>query len=156
MDKVLFKKTEAVLYDYNNLALRIELLKAEIKDIEESYKGCGAIAYEERTQSTNKFRSSVENEIIEKEETLKVLKYDLSNKVILKRRIDYAIQNLTDEEKKLVELRYINKKSLSWNRIALVLNYSQEYCRKNLRMKTIKSISDTIFYNSYNLYANLV
>ncbi|MBM7835977.1 hypothetical protein [Clostridium sardiniense] len=44
-----------------HLASRIELLKLEIKDIEETYKGCRFIAYEERTQATNKFNSSVEN-----------------------------------------------------------------------------------------------
>lgn len=148
MDKTLFKKTEAILYDYNNLALKIDLLKAEIKDIEETYQGCGAIGYEERTQATNKFNSSVENEILEKENRLTVLRYDLRNKVILKRRIDGAIQNLKDEERKLIELRYINKRSLSWNQIAFVLKYSQEYCRKDLRNKAIIKISDVIFYNS--------
>ncbi|MCR6515315.1 RinA family protein [Clostridium sp. LY3-2] len=149
MDKDLFKKTEAILYDYNNLALRIELLKAEIKDLEESYKGCGSIGYEERTQSTNKFSSSVENEIIEREKELKVLRDDLSKKITLKRRIDGAVQGLNDEERKLVELRYINKRSLSWNQIAFVLKYSQEYCRKDLRNKAIISIIDIIFYNPY-------
>ncbi|MGL4572015.1 MAG: DUF722 domain-containing protein [Clostridium sp.] len=149
MDKDLFKKTEAILYDYNNLALRIELLKAEIKDLEESYKGCGSIGYEERTQSTNKFSSSVENEILEKEKELKVLRVDLSKKITLKRRIDGAVEGLNDEERKLVELRYINKRALSWNQIAFVLKYSQEYCRKDLRRISIKKISDTVFYNPY-------
>lgn len=150
MDKGLFKKTEAILYDYNNLALKIDLLKAEIKDIEETYQGCGAIGYEERTQATNKYNSSVENEVLEKEKMLKTLKIDLSNKMKLKRRIDTAVQGLKkDEERKLVELRYINKRPLSWNQIAYVLKYSQEYCRKDLRISAIKSIGDTIFYNPY-------
>lgn len=149
MDKNLFRKTEAILYDYNNLALKIDLLKAEIKDIEETYQGCGSISYEERTQATNKFNSSVENEILEKEKLLKINKIDLNNKVTLKRRIDSAVQGLKDEERKLVELRYINKRQLSWNQIAFVLKYSQEYCRKDLRKKAINKIGDTIFYNPY-------
>ncbi|WP_338627582.1 DUF722 domain-containing protein [Clostridium baratii] len=150
IDKNIFRKTEAILYDYNNLALRIDLLKAEIKDIEETYQGCGAMSYEERTQATNKFNSSVENEIIEREKELKALKLDLNNKIKLKRRVDAAIQGLKkDEERKLVELRYINKRPLSWNQIAYVLKYSQEYCRKDLRDKVINKIGDTIFYNPY-------
>ena len=149
MDKNLFRKTEAILYDYNNLTLKIDLLKAEIKDIEETYQGCGSISYEERTQATNKFNSSVENEILEKEKLLKINKIDLNNKVTLKRRIDSAVQGLKDEERKLVELRYINKRQLSWNQIAFVLKYSQEYCRKDLRKKAINKIGDTIFYNPY-------
>lgn len=149
IDKNIFRKTEAILYDYNNLALRIDLLKAEIKDMEETYQGCGAISYEERTQATNKFNSSVENEIIQKEKELRALKLDLNNKIKLKRRIDGAVQGLKDEEKKLIELRYINKRSLSWNQIAFVLKYSQEYCRKDIRRKAINKIGDTIFYNPY-------
>lgn len=149
MDKDLFKKTEVILYDYNNLALKIDLLKAEIKDIEETYKGCGAIGYEERPQATNKFNSAVENEILQREKILKALKIDLSNKVKLKRRIDGAVQGLKDEERKLIELRYINKRSLSWNQVAYVLKYSQEYCRKDLRRNAVNKLTDTIFYNPY-------
>lgn len=149
-DKNLFRKTEAILYDYNNLALKIELLKAEIKDIEETYQGCGSISYEERTQATNKFNSSVENEVVQREKELRALKLDLKNKTTLKRRIYISVQGLNDEERKLVELRYINKRRLSWNQIAYVLKYSQEYCRKDLRWKAINKIGDTIFYNPYN------
>lgn len=150
IDKNIFRKTEAILYNYNDLALKIDLLKAEIKDMEETYQGCGSISYEEKTQATNKFNSSVENEIIQREKELRALKLDLNNKIKLKRRIDAAIQGLKkDEERKLVELRYINKRPLSWNQIAYVLKYSQEYCRKDLRKKAINKISDTIFYNPY-------
>lgn len=149
IDKNIFRKTEAILYDYNNLALKIDLLKAEIKDIEEIYQGCGSISYKEKTQATNKFNSSVENEILEKEKLLKANKIDLNNKVILKRRIDSAVKGLKDDERKLVELRYINKRPLSWNQIAFVLKYSEEYCRKDLRKKAITKIGDTIFYNPY-------
>ncbi|MGG7077625.1 DUF722 domain-containing protein [Clostridium sardiniense] len=149
IDKNIFKKIEGILYDYNNLASRIELLKLEIKDIEETYKGCGSIAYEERTQSTNKFNSSVENEILGKEKLLEANKIDLNNKITLKRRIDIAVQGLKDEERKLVELRYINKRPLSWNQISYVLKYSEEYCRKDLRKNSLNKIADIIFYNPY-------
>ena len=149
IDKNIFRKTEAILYDYNNLVLKIDLLKAEIKDMEETYQGCGSIRYEERTQATNKFNSSVENEIIQREKELRAIKLDLNNKIKLKRRVDCAVQGLKGEERKLVELRYINKRPLSWNQIAYVLKYSQEYCRKDLRKKAINKIGDTIFYNPY-------
>lgn len=148
IDKNLFRKTEAILYDYNNLALKIDLLKAEIKDMEETYKGCGSISYEERIQATNKFNSSVENEILQRERILNALKIDLRNKVKLKRRIDGAVQGLKEKERRLVELRYIDKRLFNWKQISLVLNYSQEYCRRNLRKKVINKIADIIFYSS--------
>ena len=149
MDKELFRKTEGILYDYNNLVTRIELLKLDIADIKEEYKGCGSIDYKEKTGATNKFNSSVENEVIGREKELITYYKELNKKVSLKRKIDAAIENLKDEEKKLVELRYTNKRTLSWNQIAYVLKYSQEYCRKDLREKIIKKIADTIFYNPY-------
>ena len=37
MDKELFRKTEGILYDYNDLTNKIELLKAEIKEMEERW-----------------------------------------------------------------------------------------------------------------------
>ena len=149
LDKETFRKTEGILYDYNNLSSKIDLLKLEIKDIEETYQGCRAIGYDEKTGATNKFNSSVENEIIKKEKMLIAIERDLKHKISLKRRIDVAVENLKDEQRKLVELRYINKRSLSWNQIAFVLKYSQEYCRKDLRYQAINRIADTIFYNPY-------
>ena len=94
MDKTLFKKTENLLRNYNTLETEIKLIEAEIKDIQESYTGCGAIGYNEKSGPTNKFSSMVEDEVIRKEKDLFYLKRDLDYKVRLKRRIDLAIQTL--------------------------------------------------------------
>lgn len=149
MDKELFRKTEGILYDYNDLTNKIELLKAEIKEIEEQYQGCSAIQYEEKTGSTNKFNSSVENEVMSREQKLICYYKDLNKKQTLKRRLDIAIESLKEEEKQLVELRYTNKRTLSWNQIARALKYSVDYCRKDLRNRIIRKLADTIFYNPY-------
>ena len=149
MDKELFRKTEAILYDYNDLTNKIELLKAEIKEMEEEYEGCSAIQYEEKTGSTNKFNSTVENEVMNREQKLIYYYKDLNRKQTLKRRLDVAIESLKEEEKQLVELRYTNKRTLSWNQTAMVLKYSVDYCRKDLRSRIIKRVADTIFYNPY-------
>lgn len=149
MDKELFRKTEAILYDYKDLINKIELLKAEIKELEEDYEGTTAISYEESRGSTNKFNSIVENEVMSREKKLIYYYKDLNKKQTLKRRLDVAIESLKEEEKKLVELRYTNKRTLSWNQVAFVLKYSVDYCRKDLRSRIIKKIADTIFYNPY-------
>lgn len=149
MDKELFRKTEGILYDYNDLTNKIELLKAEIKEMEEQYQGCSAIQYEEKTGSTNKFNSSVENEVMSREQKLICYYKDLNKKQTLKRRLDIAIESLKEEEKQLVELRYTNKRTLSWNQIARALKYSVDYCRKGLRNRIIRKLADTIFYNPY-------
>lgn len=149
MNKELFRKTEGILYEYNDLTNKIELLRAEIKEMEEEYRGCSVIQYEEKTGNTNKFNSSVENEVISREQKLVYYYKDLNRKQTLKRRIDVAIESLKEEEKQLVELRYTNKRILSWNQIARALKYSVDYCRKDLRSKTIRKLADTIFYNPY-------
>ena len=148
MDKVLFKKTENLLRDYNVLETEIKLIESEIKDIQESYSGCGAIGYSEKTGPTNKFSSMVEDEVIRKEKELYNLNKDLDYKVRLKRRIDLAIQTLrTKEEKDLIRLRYINQPKVSWGTVARHLKYNKDYCRKELRPKVIKQIADFVFYN---------
>lgn len=149
MTKELFRKTEAILYDYNDLTNKIELLKVEIKEMEEEYEGCSAIQYEEKTGNTNKFNSTVENEVMSREQKLICYYKDLNRKQTLKRRLDVAIESLKEEEKQLVELRYTNKRTLSWNQTAMVLKYSVDYCRKDLRSRVIRKLADTIFYNPY-------
>ncbi|HHD2756447.1 RinA family protein [Clostridium perfringens] len=128
--------------------IEIKLITAEIEDIKESYTGCVAIGYSEKSGSTNKFSSMVEDEIIRKEKDLFYLKRDLEYKVKLKRRIDLAIQTLrTKEEKDLVKLKYINQPNVSWGNVAYILRYNKDYCRKELRNKIIRQIADFIFYN---------
>ncbi|EHK2337671.1 TPA: DUF722 domain-containing protein [Clostridium perfringens] len=148
MDKELFKETEKLLKNYNRLETEIKLIKAEIEDIKESYTGCVAIGYNEKSGPTNKFSSMVEDEVIRKEKDLFYLKRDLDYKVRLKRRIDLAIQTLrTKEEKDLIRLRYINQPKVSWGTVARHLKYNKDYCRKELRPKVIKQIADFVFYN---------
>ncbi len=148
MNKELFRKTENLLKNYNRLETEIKLIKAELEDIKESYTGCVAIGYSEKSGSTNKFSSMVEDEIIRKEKDLFYLKRDLEYKVKLKRRIDLAIQTLrTKEEKDLVKLKYINQPNVSWGNVAYILRYNKDYCRKELRNKIIRQIADFIFYN---------
>lgn len=149
MDKELFRKTEGVLYDYNNLVTKIELLKMDIEDMEREYAGCGAVEYKEKAGGTNKFNSSVENEVIDRDKKLRAYRNDLNRKISLKRRIDAAIENLKHEERKLIELRYTNKRQLSWEQTAYILNFNEDYCRKELRPEIIKKMSDMIFYNPY-------
>ncbi|EJT6152852.1 DUF722 domain-containing protein [Clostridium perfringens] len=148
MNTELFRKTENLLKNYSRLENEIRLIKAEIEDIKESYIGCVAIGYSEKSGPTNKFSSMVEDEVIRKEKDLFYLKKDLDYKVKLKRRIDLAIQTLgTKEEKDLIKLRYINQPKVSWGIVARNLKYNKDYCRKELRPKVIKQIADFVFYN---------
>ena len=58
-----YKKTEYYLYNYKNMQAEIKNILLEIEDIENNYRGIEAITYEEKSAPTNKFNSSVEQEI---------------------------------------------------------------------------------------------
>lgn len=142
----LFIETEELLKDYNNMVYMIEMFKKEIEIYEREYSGCGSITYEERTQATNKFNSSVENEIIKRERETAKIKARLDEKMLLKNRIDYAIDSLKlKEERDLIKLRYINSPQLSWGNIARHLGYDKDHCRKKIAPRAIRKIANFIF-----------
>ena len=145
IDKNTFRKTEAILYDYPQLEAEIRCLELEINNIKNNYEGCGAIGYEERTQATNKFNSSVENEIINKEKEIRKLNIDLNNKRTLKDQIDSTVERMDDNERKLIELKYTNRNKLSWNQVSYILGFNVDYVRKEIRQGAINKLGKTIF-----------
>lgn len=145
IDKDTFRKTEAILYNYPQLEAEIKCLELEINNIKNNYEGCGAIGYDERTQSTNKFNSSVENEIINKEKELKRLNRDLNNKRTLKEQIDSTVERMNDNERKLIELKYTNRNTLSWSQVSYILGFNVDYVRKEIRQEAINKLGKTIF-----------
>lgn len=145
IDKNIFRKTEAILYDYPQLEAEIKCLELEINNIKNNFEGCGAMSYEERTQSTNKFNSSVENEIINKEKEIKRLLIELNNKRTLKDQIDSTVERMNDNERRLIELKYTNRNKLSWNQVSYILGFNVDYVRKEIRQDAINKLGKTIF-----------
>ncbi|MBK1809445.1 siderophore-interacting protein [Clostridium sp. YIM B02505] len=124
----LFKNLEGTLYNYENIEKEIENLQLEIESVKNEYTGCGAITYEERTGPTNKFNSSVENEIIYKEKMINNLNKMIESRKITLKKIDNAINSnvLTDVEKELIYKRYIKGHGrASWWKIAVELNLTE-------------------------------
>ena len=147
IDKKIFKKTEDILKDYSQLDAEIKCLELEINNIKNNYEGCGAIGYEERTQSTNKFNSSVENEIINKEKEIGRLTILLNNKKTLKDQIDTTMENMLETERKLIKLKYLNTDELSWRKVACMLGFDKDHIRKKIRVNAINKLAVTIFIN---------
>jgi DNA-directed RNA polymerase specialized sigma24 family protein len=107
----------------------IKNIDLEIEELENEYAGCGAMGYEEKSAPTNKFNSVVENEMIAKRfkpEQLEKRKHKLK---IQLEKIDNALDILTEQQKKVIELRYINPKKLSWFDIADIMDLSDVTCR---------------------------
>ncbi|NSB15851.1 hypothetical protein [Clostridium beijerinckii] len=142
-----FKKTEYTLYNYKSLDTKIKNIDIDIDNLENDIT-VNAISYEERSSPTNAFSSTVENEVIKREEKIadkiQALKSKRKYNLNLKTKIDGALEQLTSDEFKLVELRYFSKDKKTWVEIGLNLGFDKDYCTK-LRNKIIDKLSDLIY-----------
>ncbi|NFH89752.1 xanthine dehydrogenase [Clostridium botulinum] len=141
-----FKKTEYHLYKFKDIDKINQLADIKIKQLlnDVSIK---AISYEEKSSPTNAFHSSVESEVIKRDEHIRdkieQLKKDKERGIIEKELITTTLDLLEDDERKLVELRYFSKPTRSWTSIAQDLNQSVDNCIK-VRKKVIGKLSDYI------------
>lgn len=132
----LHKKVEGILYNYKNIKVEIESIEIEIQDIKAEYAGVSGISYEEKTGATNKFNSSVENEIINKEHLISKLTLELNKKKALIRKIDNALNALNYTQRKIIELKCFDKlqyKQIA-NNLSIDNNYASEVKKKAIEI----------------------
>lgn len=143
----LFKKTEYALYNYKDLDIKIKSIEIDIEMLQNDIT-LKAINYDEKSGPTNAFSSSVENEVIRRDEVVKEqiqkLQRDKLLYVLRKNKIENALNCLTKEEVKLVQMRYFTKPKCSWIKIGLDLGMDRVTCCGN-RNKIINKLSDYIF-----------
>lgn len=137
------KKIEGKLYNFNRMKAEVEYLKLEIEEIENDYKGCGAIGYDEKTGETYNISNPVENEILRKEKEIFKKKKEQEKIEIRIKKILNAITILNEDEEKLVQYRYFNNKTLSWETIGGLLNLSSARC-KQMRVEIVDKIKDLV------------
>jgi len=119
----LYKKTENMLYNYKGIKAEIKNILLEIDDIKNNYRGMGAIEYSDMPTAHNN-KSTVEMEIEQKESRIEYLKTLLNTKENLIEKIDNALETLTPDEYKIIELRYFNR--IPNNRIAEVFGVTEQ------------------------------
>lgn len=144
IDKDKYRKTEGVLYNYKIIKAEIDNLELEIIEIESEYRGCAAITYEERTGSTNKFNSSVENELLSKRKIIETLVREQEKKKRLIKKVDNAIETLEGNELKVIQLRFFSNDKKSWDDIGTIINLDSGYCR-TIKRAAIKKLSELIY-----------
>lgn len=148
MDESIFKRTEHALYNYKSLEIKIKNIEIDIENFKNDYNGVTGISYEERSAPTNKFNSSVENEVIRREgKTANLIEYLEGIKAYnlnVKRKIDNALSSLNEESYKLVELRYFTKPRKTWIEIGRKLNMDKDYCCKK-RCEIINELASLIY-----------
>lgn len=144
-----FKKTERTLYNYKNIDLKIENIDLHIERLlnDVSYAG---VSFEQRSSPTNAFSSSVENEVIQREEhqaeEIKQLRHMKNDTITLKKLVYNALLTLKEEEYKLVELRYLQKEKKSWVEIGITLGFDNATCHR-IKNNIINTLTDFIYPN---------
>ena len=136
-----YKKVEAMLYNYKKTKAEIKILTRQLEILENNYMGTGAISYDEKTQSTNKFNSSVENEVIKREKDIQELKNKIRLTEIEIENIDDVLNTLNDREAYVIREYYINKRLLKviCDEIHVNENYSSDY-----KSRIVNKICDMI------------
>lgn len=127
----LFKKTEKILYNYKKLSNEIESIDMQIIAISNDVSIAG-VSYDIKTGKTNKFSSSVENDVVMREEhnaeIIERLKKKKEGIITLKKLVNIALNTLEPEEVKIIELRYFQK--MSWIQIGMELIMDNNTCHK--------------------------
>lgn len=127
-DKNDYRKIEGMLYNYTSIKIRIENKTIDLDELENDYRGIGSMSYEEKSSPTNAFNSSVENEIIKRDEKILRLRKEIKlmqNQIL---RIDNAMKELKDYERALIEMKYFEK--MNHEKIADELGFEPESIAK--------------------------
>ena len=141
-DKDLYKKTDGVLFNYKSIKAEIFNLELDIEELQEEIEGVKAVSYDEKSSPTHKFNSSVENEVIKKEQEINRLLREKRSKERLIKKIDNALNSLDIEEKEIVQLRCFERKP--WNKVGMTINKDADYCGK-IKRAAVNKISDLIW-----------
>ncbi|WP_410495101.1 sigma factor-like helix-turn-helix DNA-binding protein [Cellulosilyticum sp. ST5] len=121
------------LENYPVLKAEIRRLELEKQRIEGEYIGVHGIGYGSIKQGspTNKVTSSVELEFVYKETAKRELEAKINDKLIEAEIIDNALSVLTEEELKLIELRYFKKRKV--NDVANVLEVNPDTVSRRIK-----------------------
>lgn len=141
------KKTEYTLYNYKSLDTKTKNIKIDIDNLKNDIT-IKAVGYDERVSPTNSFNSSVENEVVRREEHVQekidMLEAKLKYYQDLKIKIDGALQQLTEQEFRLVQLRYFSKEKKTWLELSTEIGFDKDYCIK-IKNRVINKLSEFIY-----------
>ena len=119
-----YKKVESILYEVPKLKAEIANLQIDLEEIQEIIGIRGASPNEKAGSATYAFSSSVEDEVINREERLEEkvlhLKEAIRRRERQVRKVENALKVLSEKELLLVEMRYF--KHYSINRVCEILD----------------------------------
>lgn len=144
-----FNKMEKRLYNYRRLDIKIKHIELDIENLLNDVSLGGGDMFGEKGTPTNAFNSNVENDVIRREELeidkqLSLLNRKKRELITEKVKLEDAFKCLSDDEYKLVELRYFSRNKKTWTSVAIDMGYDEGYCKK-LRPKIIKTLIDVLY-----------
>ncbi|MDM0467650.1 sigma factor-like helix-turn-helix DNA-binding protein [Clostridium perfringens] len=119
MTKEQKEKVKKLLSSYRNMKAQIECIDFEINIIKECIEGLRELR-------------DTESYIIEKNNEIKYKRAKKKRLEDCVNSIDNALNELSDTERKIVELRYLEGKKHTWKEIGSIVVYSSDYCRKEM------------------------
>lgn len=138
-----FKMAEYMLYEYKYIDDKLDILKFKLESMKNDVS-LNSIDYsDDRVSPTNAFNSSVENEVVKREEKIASVQAEINRLEYNKTLIDKVIKLLDPEEKEMIELRYFSKPRNSWTYIEHKLSISHDCCWKK-KNKIIDKISSLL------------
>lgn len=144
----LFSKVECMFYNYEDLKKEVGYFEEEIEFLKQDYMGCRSIEYSEKVQTSVNTSSTIEKELLQKQNQIEVLeKYKVKKERDLK-RIERAKENFNREEQEMFNIRY-KLKIKDWKVYADKMNVGKDTyyaIRDNMIYKSM-----SIMYPFYNL-----
>lgn len=137
-----FKKTEKILYNYNYLKANLDFKKSELDELK-SEDGIRVVDYQSTpTSKTYKISQPVEDKAIlnmERQNSITVTINKLKSKI---NSIEKSLTFLNNEERKIIEFRYIN--SMNWIQISQEINISERQAQR-IKTKAIDKLKIAFF-----------
>lgn len=121
------EKVKKLLSNYKTMKGQIECINYEIKLLKDH------IEFLKEIRDTESYIIENNNEIEYKRDIKKRLEDCINS-------IDKALNELSDTERKIVELRYLDWKNYTWREIGNMVGYSSDYCRKEILNKILFKI----------------
>ncbi|MCR3758171.1 hypothetical protein KYB31_04055 [Clostridium felsineum] len=145
-----YRKVEGMLNEYTTIVNEIKNIDLDIEELKSNFSGCRAISYNEKSSPTYKFNSTVENEVVAKEEKINRLEKLKRSKEIQVQRIDNAMKILKEDEFNVIKYRFFQEHKKSWTKVSYNMQMCEAWCRK-LKDRAIKKMIPLIFVSEQSI-----
>lgn len=137
-----YKKLESDLYNYKALKQSIVSLRKDIEEFER-IDGVNSVSFDSlKISKTFKFSSSVEDSALSNIEKIDYIRHCIRRTEDTIKNIEEAFELLTQEERDIIEYRYIDNKP--WYNIAYKVKYNERWCRE-LRKRAMVKMAISVY-----------